>query len=80
MAEQPAAQVKPSTSFLTDHKGKPSAMRAMSVVCLAVAVVLSVGGVFHYDGAGIDHQLIGLFLLAAFAPKAVQAFAETNLK
>lgn len=60
--------------FLSDDKGHPSAMRLMSMLALVVAIILAVIPVFGYDAGAKEHVLY--FLTAAFAPKAVQKFAE----
>lgn len=64
--------------FLTDHKGNKSAMRAMSACALAVAIILAFTEAFGWGSSDGDKQLILYFLVAAFAPKAVQKFAETD--
>lgn len=60
--------------FLEDNDGNPSAMRLMSMLALIIAGVLAALQVF---GSACDmSDLVLYFLGAAFAPKAVQKFAE----
>lgn len=72
------------TGWLEDNKGNPSAMRAMSMLSLIAAVVFASFVVFNYDNGEIINReilwIITIFLLAAFAPKAVQKFAENKFK
>lgn len=63
--------------YLTDDEGHPSSMRLMSIVALMAAIAFGI--LTLLDGA--DHDYNGLylttaFLLGAFAPKALQKFAE----
>ena len=51
-------------------------MRLMSMLALIVAAVLAFVEVFEGVGAGGKTELVLYFLVAAFAPKAVQKFAE----
>ena len=64
--------------YLTDHNGNKSAMRAMSACSLAVAIILAFSEAFAWGSGDGNTQLILYFLIAAFAPKAVQKFAETE--
>ena len=65
-----------SSKFMTDNEGNPSSMRLMSMLALIVAAVLAFVEVFEGVGAGGKTELVLYFLVAAFAPKAVQKFAE----
>lgn len=75
----------PKTGYTTDSTGKPSAMRAMSFVALGTAVVFGATIIAKplwapesptsLDGV----YLTTMFLVAAFAPKAVQKFAEIRV-
>ena len=60
-------------AFIDPH-GKPSSMRLMSFIALVIAGVLA----FVSLSAAVttDPQTILYFLLAAFAPKTAQRFAE----
>lgn len=66
--------------YMTDDLGNPSAMRVMSAWSLALAWVLSITIVLGWlHGHEIPLTLIYLVALStvgAFAPKAVQKFAE----
>ena len=64
--------------YLTDQNGNKSAMRAMSACSLAVSIVLAFSEAFGVATGEGNTQLILYFLVAAFAPKAVQKFAETE--
>lgn len=65
-----------STKFMTDGDGNPSSMRLMSMLALIVAAVLACVEVFGWGAEGGKSELVLYFLVAAFAPKAVQKFAE----
>ena len=73
------AATVPKTGYLEDHQGNPSSMRAMSVVALIASIafglitVLSMG---ENDRNGLF--ITAMFLIAAFAPKALQKFAESK--
>lgn len=72
------------TGWLEDNQGNPSAMRAMSMLSLFTAITFASFVVFSCaDDITINEDirwLITIFLLAAFAPKAVQKFAENKFK
>lgn len=61
-------------SYMSDDQGNPSSMRLMSMLALIMAGILAVAPVFGWSGGNSEHVLY--FLVAAFAPKAVQKFAE----
>lgn len=65
-----------STKFMTDNDGNPSAMRLMSMLALIVAALLACVEVFGWGSDADKTELVLYFLVAAFAPKAVQKFAE----
>ena len=65
-----------SIKFMTDSDGNPSAMRLMSILALIVAAVLACVEVFGWGSGGDKTELVLYFLVAAFAPKAVQKFTE----
>lgn len=54
--------------------GKYSTMRAMSFIALIAAIVLGAMTITSKDSDG--KYMTTVFLVAAFAPKAVQKFAE----
>lgn len=85
----PPLDPRQGTGFLQETPGNNSAMRLMCMMALVTAIVLSVfviatpnktenrDGSFSYPSR--DPQAIYLifgFLVAAFAPKAIQKFAE----
>lgn len=74
--KQPAQ--KPS--YLEDDKGNPSSMRLMSMVALIASIAFGIITIFHtVDGKNLNGLYITFaFLLAAFAPKALQKFAEAK--
>ena len=72
MADSP----EPNIGFLDDHKGHSSSMRLMSMLALIVAAGLAFVEVFEWGSADSKTELVLYFLVAAFAPKAVQKFAE----
>ena len=65
--------------YLTDDHGHPSSMRLMSMVALIASIAFGLITVLNRD---INHEnglyITVLFALAAFAPKALQKFAETR--
>ncbi len=71
------AEQKP-TSFLEDNNGNKSSMRLMSFIALVASIGFGLIALLH-KGAGINGVYItSAFLLAAFAPKALQKFIETQ--
>ncbi len=64
--------------FLTDYNGKPSSMRLMSWVALFTAIIFGWITLTQKDNQTTGVQITFGFLIAAFAPKAVQKFAEVN--
>ena len=63
-------------SFLQDTDGKRSTMRLMSFISLFVSIGFGVLTLVH-PGAGIEGLYITFgFLVAAFAPKALQKMVE----
>ena len=65
-----------SGKFMTDNDGHPSSMRLMSMLALVVAAVLAGVEMFGWGSGNDKTELVLYFLVAAFAPKAVQKFAE----
>ena len=65
--------------YLTDDQVHPSSMRLMSMIALIAAILFGLITLVH-DGATDENglYLTGLFLIAAFAPKALQKFAEAR--
>ncbi|NOQ34300.1 MAG: hypothetical protein GQ569_00205 [Methylococcaceae bacterium] len=67
--------------FLEEEPGRKSSMRAMSFIALLASVMFGLMTLMYAAG---EAQQTGLFitfgfLLAAFAPKALQKFAETKI-
>lgn len=63
-------------TFLSDDQGNPSSMRLMSLLALLIAAGLACVEVFGWGSGESKTELVLYFLVAAFAPKAVQKFAE----
>ena len=66
--------------FFSDDQGNPSSMRLMSMLALLVAAALAFIEVLGVGSADSKTELALYFLVAAFAPKAVQKFAEAKPK
>lgn len=62
--------------ILDEAPGRRSAMRVMSMIALISAIVLAFLVVTAESTATQDVYIVFGFLLAAFAPKALQKFAE----
>ncbi len=72
-------QITEKTGFLEDNQGNPSSMRLMSVIALIASIVFGLLTTLLPAGQGINGLYITMaFLLAAFAPKALQKFAEAK--
>jgi hypothetical protein len=65
---------KELAEFLQGNNGKYSTMRAMSFIALIAAIVF--GAITLTTNAPDGKEITTAFLVAAFAPKAVQGFAE----
>ncbi len=79
MAEtKPKITEKPG--FLEDDRGNPSSMRLMSAIALIGSIVFGLLTIMHpVASKGVNGLYITMaFLLAAFAPKAIQKFAEAK--
>lgn len=64
--------------LFTDDRGNPSSMRLMSMLALLIAGGLAFIETFGWGAGTGKTELVLYFLVAAFAPKAVQKFAETK--
>ena len=66
--------------YLEDDQGNPSSMRLMSVLALLASIVFGLLTTLHpVASTGVNGLYITMaFLLAAFAPKALQKFAEVK--
>ena len=67
-----------SKSYMTDDQGNPSSMRLMSLLALIIAGALAGVEVVGWGSEGDQSNLVLYFLVAAFAPKAIQKFAENK--
>lgn len=73
-----AADPQHSKRFLSDDKGNKSSMRLMSFIALIAALVIS-GLLLFLDRITPESvTLVSLFIFGAFAPKALQKFAEVR--
>ena len=81
MAPATAASNKPRTGFLEDHRGQPSSMRLMSMVALTASIMFALITLLHKQAAMSENGVFitSAFLIAAFAPKALQKFAEAKI-
>ena len=66
---------KKPVTFMSDDEGNPSAMRMMSMIALVIAILLAIAPIFNWGSGGKSEHVL-YFLIAAFAPKAMQKFAE----
>ena len=67
-----------SVGYLEEKDGTPSSMRLMSMMSFVASVVFA--GLAITGNGGADGVVITFgFLVGAFAPKAVQKFAETKV-
>ena len=65
---------KELAEIIQEDNGKYSTMRAMSFIALIAAIVFGAITITSKDSEG--KYITTAFLVAAFAPKAVQKFAE----
>lgn len=69
------------SGFLEEDNGKRSSMRLMSFIALLAAIVFGLLTVLHEQSNEVNGIYITFgFLLAAFAPKALQKFSETKVR
>ena len=82
MTHSSLGETKPNSSehgknfseILQGNNGKYSTMRAMSFIALIAAIVFGAITITSNDPDGTEITIA--FLVAAFAPKAIQRFAE----
>lgn len=68
-----------SSGFLKDHNGQPSSMRLMSFTALLMAFVFGLIASLYPEANDASTLSLAMgFLIAAFAPKALQKFAEVQ--
>ena len=81
---QPMLQAPPQLQkkgFLEEEPGRKSAMRAMSIIALIASITFGFITLLYPTADKQSGVFITFgFLLAAFAPKALQKFAETNAR
>ena len=70
----PSEHGKELAEFFQEDNGKYSTIRAMSFIALIAAIVFGAMTMTSKDAEG--KYITTAFLVAAFAPKAVQRFAE----
>ena len=75
----PAAGQATPASFFEEDNGTKSSMRLMCFIALIAAIVFGVLTIQVAAGDANGIYITFGFLLAAFAPKAVQKFAETKI-
>ena len=73
-------QNKEKHGYLENDQGNPSSMRLISVIALFASILFGLITILHpaasNDANGL--YITTAFLLAAFAPKALQKFAEAK--
>lgn len=70
---------KTGHGYLNDDHGHPSSMRLMSMIALIAAITFGLITLLHDKANDVNGlYLTALFLIAAFAPKALQKFAEAK--
>ena len=67
---------RPKAGMLHDDTGKMSTMRVMSFMALLASMGAGYMTLVIETAAETGFQITGAFLLAAFAPKALQKFFE----
>ena len=78
-SDEPVVEnTKNKKGWFTDQNGNPSSVRYMALGALLMAIVLAVGEVHGWGSGQEKNELVLYFLAAAFVPKAIQKFAESN--
>ena len=80
MAENGKQSVQ-KPGYMDDDKGAPSSMRLMSMVALISSIAFGIITIFYTVQGKNDFNglyITSAFLIAAFAPKALQKFAEAK--
>ena len=75
----PAPQAPKKVGYLEEDNGNSSSIRLMSFTALIASIVFGLIAITQpkCDLNGV--YIISAFLIAAFAPKALQKFAETKI-
>ena len=71
-----AVQAPAKTGFTTDADGKPSVMRVMSMISLFASIYFGAITINMAEPNQMGVYITSMFLLGAFAPKALQKFIE----
>lgn len=74
-----ASSREKSVGFLDENNGNPSSMRLMSLIALISAIAFGGFTLLKPEVKDVGINLTFSFLVAAFAPKAVQKFAENRV-
>ncbi len=80
MIPQDIRAVNRKSGFLDDRHGKHSAMRLMSLSALAAAFAFGLLALFCSRADGEKGLYLSVFLIAAFAPKAIRKFSEAKFR
>jgi hypothetical protein len=75
----PQTPPESEVGFFEDDKGNRSCMRLMSITALLAAIVFGMVTLLSPAAADQGTMITFGFLLSAFAPKALQKFAETSV-
>jgi hypothetical protein len=73
-------EIEQKPGFLEDNTGKLSTMRLMSIASLIASIVFGFFSILHEGAKNSENSLFitVAFLIAAFAPKALQKLAESK--
>lgn len=77
-ATAPPAQSPKKIGYLEDDNGNNSSMRLMSLIAVIASIVFGLITLTHKEAGLNGVYITASFLIAAFAPKALQKFAETK--
>jgi hypothetical protein len=77
MGDQP---LDSPAGFLEEDNGNKSSMRLMALIALIAAIIFGVLILLRGDPSGNGLYLTIGFLIAAFCPKAIQKFAEEQMR
>lgn len=68
------------TGFFEESPGQKSNIRLMSAAAMIVSMIIGLKLAFIDYITYNQLALLGIFIVAAFAPKVVQKFAESKIK